>query len=120
MNGELYDGRTCIFVRSGWIGMPYSLGTFRHAGVNGFWWSSRSLSARYDGFAIPSGCLFHFNVATVDPSSGAHIQYYGSHIRCLRACLINAFRQMGVTNCGRFAPNEGGAAATAPPSSALS
>ena len=28
----------------------------------------------------------------------------------LRACLKNAFRQMCVTICGRFVPNEGGIA----------
>ena len=35
---------------------------------------------------------------------------YGSNIRRIRACLKKAFRELRVSVCGRFYPNEGGVA----------
>ena len=71
------------FVRSGVVDPTYTAGTFRHAGVIGYEWSSRGSSTHANGSAIPSTYNLNFNATTVYPSNGPNERYIGLPLRCL-------------------------------------
>ncbi len=75
------------FVRSGYVDPSVSAGTFRYAGILGYWWSSRGSSTRYDGVATPSAYVLNFNATGVYPSAGPHNRYLGFSLRCLSTVL---------------------------------
>ena len=67
-----------VFVRSGYMNLPGVSGaTLRNAGINGYGWSSRASSTRYDGSAIPSGYNLGFDASTVYPSNGPYERWLG-------------------------------------------
>ena len=77
-----------VFVRSGYVNLPGVSGaTFRNAGINGYGWSSRASSTRYDGSAIPSAYNLEFNASAVDPSNGPNERWLGFSLRCLSTVL---------------------------------
>ena len=62
--------------------------TFRGSGINGYGWSSRASSTRYDGSAIPSGYSLGFDASTVYTSNGPYERYLGFPLRCLSTVLV--------------------------------
>ncbi len=74
-------------VRSGWIPLSVTAGTFRLAGSAGLWWSSLASSTRADGAAIPSAYYLGFNTTDVSPSGGPDNRYTGFPLRCLSTVL---------------------------------
>lgn len=68
----------CAFslVRSGVIDPTITAGTYRNAGVNGNWWSSR-------GDAATNAYNLNFNATGVYPSNGPNARYVGRSLRCL-------------------------------------
>ena len=76
-----------VFVRSGNVNLPGVSGaTFRNAGINGYGWSSRASSTRYDGSAIPSAYNLEFNASAVNPSNGPNERWHSFPLRCLFMC----------------------------------
>jgi hypothetical protein len=76
------------FVRSGLMSLPGVSGaTFRGSGINGYWWSLRGSSTRYDGVATPSAYSLAFNESTVYPSFGPNDCWHGFPLRCLSTVL---------------------------------
>ncbi len=66
-----------FFVRSGWIDLPLTAGTFRGAGAGGVWWSSRAYSTAtyaYDLYLQTSGAVAPSNYST---------RYLAFPLRCL-------------------------------------
>ncbi len=76
---------TTYFVRSG-ILSPDN-GKFWDAGLNGYWWSSRGSSTRWDGVTTPSGYYLTFDATGVYPSTGPSNRWYGLPLRCLSTVL---------------------------------
>jgi len=68
-------------VRSGNLA-PYD-GKSWNAGQNGYWWSSRGSSTRYDGVTTPSAYNLNFNATGVNPSNGPNNRYNGFPLSCL-------------------------------------
>ena len=68
------------FVRSGRVTLPNTAGTFRLAGLEGHWWSSRGASSATDAYGLT------FNTA-VYPSNGPNARWYGFSLRCLSTVL---------------------------------
>ena len=69
------------FVRSGWILLPTTAGTFRFAGALSVWWSSRAYSSTtyaYDLYLQTTG--------VVSPSYDSN-RYDGFPLRCLSTVL---------------------------------
>ncbi len=75
------------FVRSGYIYLPNTAGTFKEAGQNGSWWSSRASSTRYDGAQIPSAYFLSLDNNLTNTSAGPYIRYNGFPLRCLSTVL---------------------------------
>ena len=67
------------FVRSGVVHPANSAGTFRNAGLNGNWWSSRAYSSTTHAYHL------HFNTS-VDASHDSH-RYAGFPLRCLSTVI---------------------------------
>ena len=70
------------FVRSGWVGLPYTAGTFGGAGYESFWWSSRTYPS--------TDYAYHLYVAAnTYPSGNTYFSYrYGGFpLRCLSTVL---------------------------------
>ncbi len=57
------------------------------AGQNGYDWSSRGASTRYDGVSTPSAYFLVFNAAGMYPSNGPSNRYDGFPLRCLSTVL---------------------------------
>jgi len=72
-------------VRSG--GLAPDAGKSWNPGQDGYDWSSRASSTRYDGAAIPSAYYLGFNATGVYPSSGPFNRYLGFPLRCLSTVL---------------------------------
>ncbi len=75
------------FVRSGWIDLAVSAGTFRYASVVGYDWSSRGSSIHADGAAIPSAYYLRFGPSDVNPSGGPNVRWHAFPLRCLSTVL---------------------------------
>ena len=75
-------------MRSGHIYLAITAGTFRYAGHEGSWWSSRGSSTRYDGVTTPSAYSLGFNVTAVTPSAGPDVRWHGFPLRCLSTVLV--------------------------------
>jgi len=75
------------FVRSGFVNLAVSADTFRYAGVNGIWWSSRASSTNASGTTMPSAYFLDFTASTVRPSHGPNTRYFGIPLRCLSTVL---------------------------------
>ncbi len=69
-------------MRSGYIHLTVSAGTFRYAGQWGYDWSSRASSTRADGAAIPSAYGLNFGPSDVNPSNGPYERWNGRPLRC--------------------------------------
>ena len=67
----------CGFVRSGWINLPNTAGTFRNAGAEGVWWSSRAYSSNTNAYD-----LYLQTTGVVSPSNNSN-RYNGFSLRCL-------------------------------------
>ena len=67
-------------MRSGYVALTVSAGTFRNTGQYGFWWSSRSYST------TTSAYLLDFNASTVYPSN-YNSRWDGFPLRCLSTVL---------------------------------
>ena len=95
MSGKGVDGKNyniaaapLYFVRSGYVFLPGVSGdTFRYAGIDGYDWSSRASSTRYDGAAIPSAYSLDFYASTAHPSNGPYERWHGFPLRCLSTVL---------------------------------
>ena len=74
------------FVRSGYIYLPNTAGTFRVAGISGAWWSSRGADNIW-GSAGLGGYYLYFGATGVGPSDGPDNRYYGFSLRCLSTVL---------------------------------
>lgn len=70
-------------MRSGYINI--NTGRLKVAGQNGYDWSSRASSTRWDGASVPSGYNLNFNATGVNPSNGPNERWHGFPLRCL--CL---------------------------------
>ena len=68
------------FVRSGHFNLTISAGTFRYAGREGGWWSSRSDSITANAY------LLYFNASYVYPSP-SDARWRGYPLRCLSTVL---------------------------------
>lgn len=68
-------------MRSGYINI--NAGRLKVAGQNGYDWSSRASSKRYDGASVPSGYNLNFNATGVNPSNGPNERWHGFPLRCL-------------------------------------
>ncbi len=75
-----------LFVRSGYIHLAITAGTFRSAGSYGFDRSSQASSTRTDGLAIPSAYYLQIEPSAVKPSYTS-ARYYGISLRCLSTVL---------------------------------
>lgn len=71
------------FVRSGVFDVTIAAGTFRNAGINGNWWSSRADAAT-------NAYNLNFNATTVYPSNGPNNRYVGRSLRCLLYAAVGA------------------------------
>ena len=70
------------FVRSGLLNLPGVSGaTFSHAGLSGYWWSSRSYSDATHAYYLG------FNASDVYPSDGPNNRWFGFSLRCLSTVL---------------------------------
>jgi len=67
-------------VRSGYFILTVSAGTFRDAGLDGIYWSSRS------GAATNTYNL-HLNATGAFPSAGPNSRWHGLPLRCLSTVL---------------------------------
>ena len=85
LSSGLFDETVRGNVRSG--NLNPNDGKSWNAGINGYWWSSRGSSTRYDGVATPSAYNLNFNATGVYPSNGPHNRYYGFPLRCLSTVL---------------------------------
>ena len=72
---------TKFFVRSGWIHLPSTAGTFSYAGAAGVWWSSYTYSAATHAYD-----LYLQTTGVVNPSSPS-TRYTGFPLRCLSTVL---------------------------------
>ncbi len=61
-----------------------------NAGQNGYWWSSRGSSTRYDGVSTPSAYNLNFNATGVNPSNGPNNRFNGFSLRCLIFAAVGA------------------------------
>ncbi len=68
------------FVRSGYVHLPNTAGTLRHAGLHGDWWSSR-------GDAATGAYHLNFTATGVSPSFGPDNRWHGFPLRCLSTVL---------------------------------
>ena len=68
------------FVRSGWIQLSVTTGTFRLAGQVGRWWSLRGTSK------VAYAYHLYFDTITVGPSHEGD-RDYGRSLRCLSTVL---------------------------------
>ena len=75
------------FVRSGFVNLAVSADTFRYAGVNGIWWSSRASSTNASGTTMPSAYTLLFGPTDVNPSYGPWERWIGRSLRCLSTVL---------------------------------
>jgi hypothetical protein len=69
-------------VRSGNFNLTISAGTFRNAGHEGNWWSSRGADNVW-GSAGLGGYNLNFNATGVNPSNGPTNRWIGFPLRCL-------------------------------------
>ena len=74
-------------MRSGWIALTSTAGTFRSGSHAGYWWASRGASARYDGAAVPSAYNLLFYVTDVYSSNGPDERWRSYPLRCLSTVL---------------------------------
>ena len=68
------------FVRGGYVVLPITAGTFRNAGREGRWWSSRAVAATTAYYLL-------FNATAVYPSNGPNSRWHGFPLRCLSTVL---------------------------------
>ena len=80
ISNNIIDDILAYFVRSGYIHLANTAGTFRYAGNYGFYWSSRSAVAT-------NAYYLNFNATGIDPSSGPVSRYIGIPLRCLSTVL---------------------------------
>ena len=73
------------FVRSGDLSLDN--GKFWYAGIDGWLWSSRGTTTRFDGTASLSGYVLLFDADSTNPSGGPHYRYVGIPLRCLSTVL---------------------------------
>ncbi len=73
------------FVRSGWLDLPNTAGTFRDAGFNGHYWSSRMASNIWSSAGAGGYDLFVYT--EVNPSWGPDARSIGVSLRCLSTVL---------------------------------
>ena len=74
-------------MRSGHFNLTNTAGTFRFAGNDGNYWSSRAASTTGGGNNIPSVYYLFFNATTVTPSVGPWQRWYSRSLRCLSTVL---------------------------------
>ncbi len=74
-----------VFVRSGSIGLPYTSGTLRYAGISNNWWSSSSKTYT-SSVSADAYNLYYNNTTTVHPSNYS-ARLYGFSLRCLSTVL---------------------------------
>ncbi len=74
-------------MRSGYVNLALTAGTFRVASVNGYGWSSRASSTRYDGSILPSSYELGFTTSIVSSSNGPYDRWHGNPLRCLSTVL---------------------------------
>ena len=63
------------------------VGKFWYAGINGYDWSSRASSTRYDGAVISSAYYLAFYASAVYQSGGPNERWHGYSLRCLSTVL---------------------------------
>ena len=73
-------------VRSGLVYL-ISAGTFRAAGVGGYYWSSRAGANNIWDSAGLGGYYLYFDATGVNPSVGPDYHWYGFPLRCLSTVL---------------------------------
>ena len=94
LSSGLFDETVRGNVRSG--NLNPNDGKSWNAGQNGYWWSSRGSSTRYDGVTTPSAYNLNFNATGVNPSNGPNNRYNGFSLRCLwyAAVRCRSFREI--------------------------
>lgn len=85
------------FVRSGHLYLANSAGTFRTAGFNGIYWSSRA--AAYTSSTSATAYYLQVEPSAVKPSNGPFHRFLGFSLRCLDCAAAGADLLFIISNC---------------------